>query len=147
MTVLPSVLVFTLVFFGVTIILGIVEAAGILELPKAANFIALVFSGMFAGKGFVNRNERPPSRSEAWRFALGAYALSTGVSVALFVFLAAKSPALWPEVQRLITQLGASSVVIVFLMVSALYLALMYFSFGTLTRWTNRTRRRPARRP
>lgn len=102
-------------------------------------------SGMFAGKGFVKRHERPPNRSEAWRFALGAYALSTCVSIAVFFFLTANSPDLSLEVQRLITQLGASLIVTVILIVSALYLALLYVSFGTFTRWTNRKSQRSAR--
>ncbi len=134
-TVLPSIILFNALFFGTTFIVGIINALQLVKLPSGMSQVALIVAGFFVAQSFVKKHQRAPNRGETWTFALGALASSTVLSILIFAVLTVYSPELWSDIQRLVARFGSFSITILALVVSLIYLALLYFVFGPCARW------------
>ena len=135
MTVLPSIALFNLIFFGTTVILGIINTLQLVKLPSGMSQVALIAAGYIVAQTFVRKHRRAPNRGETWTFALGALASSTALSILVFAALAAYSPELWIDIQRLVTRFGLFWITVLAFIVSLFYLALLCFFFGPCARW------------
>ncbi|MEM8646248.1 MAG: ABZJ_00895 family protein [Pseudomonadota bacterium] len=135
MTVLPSIILFNALFFGITFIIGIINALQLVKLPSGMSQVALIAASFFVAQLFVKKHQRAPNRGETWSFALGALASSSLLSILIFVGLMVYSPELWSDMQLLVARFGPFWLTVLALVVSLVYLALLYFVFGPCARW------------
>ena len=132
MSYLKYYLIFNGVFFLTQILIAFVGALLAFDVGTGASIGAAMAGCIIAGRSFCIDHGRLPETNEKWRLAIGSLLVNLAISLALVAVVLAFSQSARVFAAEIIESVGLVPMALILIVVTAVYLGVMYFSFGFL---------------
>jgi len=125
-------LIFNGVFFLTQILIGLAGYLLEFDFGTGASIGAVMAGCIIAGRSFCIDHGRLPATNEKWRLAIGSLLVNLAISLAVVAAALAFSQSARLLAAEIIEGVGLIPLGLILIVVTALYLGVMYFSFGFL---------------
>lgn len=132
MNFLKYYLIFNAIFYLGQIIIALVGYVLDINIGTGASMGAIVAGGIVAGRSFCIDHGRLPSSGEKWRLVIGSFLINVAVSVALTAAALVFVPTARLLAAEIVESVGLVPLGLIVVVVTAVYIGVMYFSFGFL---------------
>ena len=125
-------LIFNGVFFLTQILIALLGIILNFDFGTGASIGAVMAGCLIAGRSFCVDHERLPETNEKWRLAIGSLLVNMAISLALVAAALAFSQSARLLAAEIIEGVGIVPLGLILIVVTALYVGVMYFSYGFL---------------
>ena len=132
MSYLKYYLIFNGVFFLTQILIAIVGALLSFDFGTGASIGAVMAGCLIAGRVYCGDHMRLPETNEKWRLTIGSLLVNMAISAALLAVVLAFSQTARLLAAEIIQSVGLVAIGVIMIVVTALYVGVMYFSYGFL---------------